>query len=193
MANTESKKITRMLADYRKGDKRALEELLPAVYDHLHRLAENYMRRERSGHTLQPTALVNEAFVRIVRGAEVDWKDRAHFFAIAASVMRRILVDHAKAKRADKRGGGGVHVAFDEAIHGGASGNADTDLLELDGALERLAAVEPRWAKVIELRYFGGLEIDAIAEALGVSPATVKRDFSAAKLWLFQALNPSES
>ena len=184
---TDDRKITRMLADYRKGDKNALEELLPAVYDHLHRLAQNYMRREKSSHTLQPTALVNEAFVRIVAGAEVDWKDRAHFFAIAASVMRRILVDHAKAKRAAKRGGGGVHVAFDEAIHHVDA--ESTDVLELDGALEQLAAVEPRWAKVVEMRYFAGLEIEAIAEALGVSPATVKRDWTAAKLWLFKALD----
>lgn len=187
---TADSKITRMLADYRKGDKHALEQLLPAVYDHLHRLAQNYMRREKSGHTLQPTALVNEAFVRIVGGAEVDWKDRAHFFAIAASVMRRILVDHAKAKRADKRGGGGVHVAFDEAIH--HDGGESADVLELDGALEALAEVEPRWAKVVEMRYFGGLEIEAIAEALGISPATVKRDWTAAKLWLFQALQADE-
>jgi RNA polymerase sigma factor (TIGR02999 family) len=181
-----------MLADYRNGDKRALEELLPAVYDHLHRLAENYMRREKSGHTLQPTALVNEAFVRLVGGAEVDWKDRAHFFAVAATVMRRILVDHAKAKRADKRGGGGVHVAFDEAIHRGSTDAGGDDVLALDGALDRLAQVEPRWAKVVELRYFAGLEIEAIAEALSISPATVKRDWNAAKLWLFQELDETE-
>lgn len=182
-----ARNITALLVEYKKGDKKALEALLPQVYDHLHRLAVGYMRRENARHTLQPTALVHEAFLRLVEGAEVDWQNRTHFFAVAASLMRRILVDHAKAKKAAKRGGGGVHIAFDEKIHWRA--DDEPDVLVLDRALKRLSKVDPRQGQVVEMRYFGGLSIEETAEALDASPATIKRDWAAAKLWLYRELN----
>ncbi len=181
-------KITALLQDYRKGDRKALEKLLPEVYQHLHRIAASYMRRENAKHTLQPTALVHEAFIRLVEGADVDWQNRAHFFALAASLMRRILVDHAKAKKTKKRSGG-VQVSFDEKFHGVAApeGPGD-DVLELDRALKKLAKESERQAQVVEMRYFGGLSVEETAEALGASPATVKRDWTAAKVWLYREL-----
>jgi RNA polymerase sigma-70 factor (ECF subfamily) len=181
--------ITQLLDDFRGGDQKALERLLPQVYDQLHRIAAKYMRRESARHTLQPTALVHEAFLRLVDGAEVNWQNRAHFFAVAANLMRRILVDHAKAKKAAKRGGGGLHVSFDEQMHAvGPASNAEPDVLALDRALKRLAKVDERQARVVELRYFGGLSIEEVADALQASPATIKRDWAAAKLWLFREI-----
>jgi RNA polymerase sigma-70 factor, ECF subfamily len=182
--------ITQLLDDYRSGNETALEKLLPQVYDQLHRIAAKYMRRENEKHTLQPTALVHEAFLRLVDGAQVDWQNRAHFFAVAANLMRRILVDHAKAKRAAKRGGGGIHVSFDEQMHasGTAEGTSEPDVLALDRALKKLAKTEERQARVVELRYFGGLSVEEVADALQASPATIKRDWAAAKLWLYREI-----
>lgn len=180
--------ITQLLVDYGKGNSAALEQLLPEVYEQLHRMARNYMRKENSAHTLQPTALLNETFLRLTGGKAVDWQNRAHFFAISANVMRHILTDHAKAKRAEKRGGGGFVVEFDEKIHGGPSAEGP-DVLVLDEALTRLAKVDERQAKVVELRYFGGLSIEETALVLNSSPATVKRDWAMAKLWLYRELS----
>jgi RNA polymerase sigma-70 factor, ECF subfamily len=185
--------ITQLLTEYRKGDQRALDALLPQVYEQLHRLAAGYMRKENAGHTLQPTALVNEAFMKLVKGADVDWRNRSHFFAVAANIMRHILVDHAKAKRAAKRGGGGIVVAFDEKFHTGPKEDDNTpDLIALDAALKRLAEIDERQAKVVELRYFGGMSVEETAEALTTSPATVKRDWAAAKLWLYRELKKQD-
>lgn len=183
-----SGKITQLLQDYRKGDAKALEALIPQVYEELHRLAKNYMRKENAGHTLQPTALLNEAFVKISNGVNVDWQDRAHFFAVSANIMRRILTDHAKAKKSQKRGGKGARITFDEKIHWNEDDGPD--LLELDRLLTRLAGVDERQARVVELRYFAGLSVEETAEALKSSPATIKRDWAMAKLWLFRELSP---
>ena len=184
--------ITQLLDDYRSGDRAALERLLPQVYDQLHRIAAKYMARENQRHTLQPTALVHEAFLRLVDGAEVNWQNRAHFFAVAANLMRRILVDHAKAKRAKKRGGGGIHVSFDEKLHVAGEDANEPDVLALDAALKKLAKVDERQARVVELRYFAGLGIEEVADALQASPATIKRDWAAAKLWLYREIQKSK-
>ncbi len=176
--------VTQLLIRYGAGDPKAVEALLPAVYQELKRLAQAYMRRENSQHTLQATALVHEAYLKLIDQHSVQWKNRAHFFGVAAQIMRRILVDHARSKHADKRGGKDVRVAFDEAMHAKKSESVDADLLALDAALERLAAIDPRQAQVVELRYFGGLSIEETAEVLKTSPATVKRDWTMAKAWL---------
>lgn len=182
------KQLTQLLREFGKGDADALAELFPQVQAHLHRLAMRYMARENPGHTLQPTALVHEAFLRLVEGKQVEWRDRTHFFALAARLMRRILTDHAKAKRADKRGGGGVRVSFDENVHGGSTGDEGEDLLALDQALEKLKGESERQAKVVELRYFGGLTVEEVAECLKASPATIKRDWNSARLWLYREI-----
>ncbi len=180
--------ITQLLFRYGKGEPQALEKLLPIVYQELRRLAKNYMRRESSGHTLQPTALVHEAFFKLVDQNEVQWQNRAHFFGVAAQLMRRILIDHARSRKAVKRGGTQAKVAFDEAVHWEAAEEGAPDLLALDEALEKLAALDERQSKVVELRYFGGLSIEEVAEALHTSPATVKRDWTLAKAWLQREL-----
>ena len=184
------KKITELLKDYEGGSQEALEKLYPQVYEHLHRLAVKYMNRERQGHTLQPTALVNEAFIRLVEGQGVDWQNRTHFFAIAARVMRRILTDHAKAKKAAKRGGNDIRVSFDEKFHWATKDSPD--LIELNDALERLETINERQAKVVELRYYGGLSVEEVAEFLNASPATVKRDWASAKMWLYRELQAKD-
>jgi RNA polymerase sigma-70 factor, ECF subfamily len=186
------KDLTKLLKDFSDGSAEALEKLYPQVHDHLHRLAVRYMSRENSGHTLQPTALVHEAFMRLVEGKQVDWQDRTHFFAVAARMMRRILTDHAKAKRAEKRGGGGIKIAFEENLHAVPPSNEGDDLLALDEALEKLKAINERQAQVVELRYFGGLSIEETAACLQASPATIKRDWSSAKLWLFRELKKAQ-
>lgn len=179
-------KITTLLQEYVSGKSGALEELYPEVYKQLHHLAVKYMNREKSGHTLQPTALVNEAFIRLVEGTNVDWQNRAHFFAVCARIMRRLLTDHAKAKKAEKRGGNNIKVSFDEQFHVGP--NADTDLLALEEAMVRLEKISERQAQVVELRFFGGLSVEETAEVLATSPATVKRDWATAKMWLYREL-----
>ena len=173
--------VTQLLGAWRAGDEHALEKLTPLVYNELRRLAGRYMQGERASHTLQATAVVNEAFLRMV-DMEVPWQNRAHFFAIAARLMRRILVDYAKAHRREKRGGKFTDLTLDEGLV--MSGEADPDLVNLDEALGRLEQVDERKANIIELHYFGGLTYDEISEALQVSPATVHRDLRMAKAWL---------
>ncbi len=177
--------VTRLLDATRRGDATAFDRLLPLLYAELHDIAARHMRGERPDHTLQPTALVHEAFLRLTGGAPIRYDDRTHFLRAASQAMRRVLVDHARARNAAKRAGA-LRVTLDEAIVG--RDDRIIDLLVLDDALTRLAAAEPRWAQVVELRFFGGLEIPEVAEALGVSPATTKRDWQFAKAWLARAL-----
>ena len=174
-----------LLRAWSDGDTSALERLTPIVYDELHRLARRYMRGERPGHSLQTTALVNEAYMRLVDYERMQWQDRAHFFAVSAQVMRRILVEHARRHNL-KRGGGVPHVSLDEAALVG--GNRAADLVALDDAMNALAQLDPRKAQVVEMRFFGGLNVDETADVLKVSPATVMRDWSTAKAWLYREL-----
>jgi len=175
--------ITQLLVDWGKGNKLALDGLMPLVYDELHRIASRYLRRERQGHTLQTTALINEAYMRIVDQNRVNWQSRAHFFGVAAQMMRRILVDHARSHLYAKRGGGAQKLTLDEAI--ATPQERDLDLVALDDALTTLAQVDSQQSRIIELRFFGGLTIEETAEVLGISPATVKRDWNMAKAWLY--------
>jgi RNA polymerase sigma factor (TIGR02999 family) len=177
--------VTQLLLDWRKGDPAALDKLLPLVYDELRRLAEQYMRRERPDHTLQATALVHEAYLRLV-GADVQFQDRVHFFAVAAQMMRRILVDHARSYQYAKRGGGARKVSLDEAID--LSEERAADLVALDDALTGLAAIDPRKSQIVELRFFGGLTVEETAEVLGLSTATVINETRTARAWLYQAV-----
>ena len=180
--------ITDLLAASRRGDAAAFEQLLPLVYDELHAIAARHMRGERPDHTLQPTALVHEAFLRL-SGADVSFGDRTHFIRAASQAMRRVLVDHARARNAAKRAGN-LRITLDESLV--AHDDRVVDLLVLDDALNRLAAAEPRWARVVELRFFGGLEITEVATALDISPATAKRDWRFARAWLAKALRDEQ-
>jgi len=175
--------VTQLLVDWGKGDKQALDRLMPLVHDELHRIAGRYLRRERQGHTLQTTALINEAYLRIVDQKSVNWQSRAHFFGVAAQMMRRILVDHARSHLYAKRGGGAQKLALDEAI--AKPQERDLDLVALDDALTGLAEIDPQQSRIIELRFFGGLTIEETAEVLSISPATVKREWNMAKAWLY--------
>jgi RNA polymerase sigma factor (TIGR02999 family) len=177
--------VTVLLEAARHGDSDALDRLSRMVHAELHRIAERHMQRERDDHTLQPTVLVHEAILRLTGSSRSDFNDRVHFFRAASQVMRRVLVDHARARQAAKRGGG-LRVTLDENFADRAAG--DVDLLVLDEALTRLAAAEPRWAQVVELRFFTGLGIEETAETLDVSPATVKRDWQFARAWLAREL-----
>ena len=177
--------VSGLLRAWSDGDQSALERLTPIVYGELHHLARRYMRRERSGHSLQTTALVNEAYMRLVDYRRMQWQDRAHFFAVAAQVMRRILVEHARRHNL-KRGGGVQHVSLEEAaVVGGARG---ADLVALDVAMDALARLDPRKVQVVEMRFFGGLSVEETAEVLKVSAVTVMRDWSTAKAWLYREL-----
>lgn len=187
------KDLTVLLKEFGRGGSEAIEKIYPQVYDHLHRIAIRFMNQENKGHTLQPTALVHEAFLILAEGKQIDWQDRKHFFAVAARMMRRILTDHAKAKRAQKRGGGAIKVSFEENLHAVAAPEEGDDLLDLDEALEQLKAMNERQAQVVELRYFGGLSIEETAEYLQASPATVKRDWNSAKLWLFREIKRKQN
>jgi RNA polymerase sigma factor (TIGR02999 family) len=187
----ESAGITELLLAWNKGDERALQDLMPLVHDELHRLAHAYMRRERAGHPLQTTALVNEAYLRLVDSSRVQWQNRAHFFAVSAQLMRRILVDLARAHHRDKRGGNVARVSLDEALVI-AHETPGPDLIALDDALESLAAFDARKSKVVELRYFGGLSVGETAAALGISPVTVMRDWALAKVWLLRQMDGRE-
>ena len=178
--------VTRLLVDWSNGDPSALDKLTPLVYEELRRLARHYMSRERPGHTLQTTALVNEAYLRLVDQREAQWQSRAHFFAVAATVMRHILIDHARQHTREKRGGQTQLVPLDEAAV--MSPERAADLLALDEALDELAKVEARRSRVVELRYFGGLSIEETAEVLKVTPTTVSRDWRWAKAWLYKAV-----
>jgi RNA polymerase sigma factor (TIGR02999 family) len=184
---SSSKNVTQLLADWRGGDNQALEELMPLVYQELHRLADYYLRRERQGHTLQATALINEAYMKIIDQHSVNWQNRAHFFGVAAQMMRRILVDHARSHLYAKRGGGAQKLTIDEAI-GVPQQERDLELVALDDALNRLAEIDPQQCRIIELRFFGGLTIEETAEVLGISPATVKREWNWAKTWLYNEI-----
>jgi RNA polymerase sigma factor (TIGR02999 family) len=178
--------ITQLLQRWNGGDAGALEELAPLVYDELRRIAQFHMQKERSGHTLQRTALVHEAFLRLAQDSPIEWQNRDQFFGVAARLMRRILVDHARRRLAEKRGGGLEPSPLDTALQ--MEGRPVEELLDVDRALEELAAVDPGRAQIVELRYFGGLELPEIARLLGVSLSTVKRDWTAAKLWLHQRI-----
>lgn len=178
--------MTQLLRAWTGGSDQALEALLPLVEAELRRLARGYLARERKGHTLQTTALVNEAFLRLVDARSIPWQDRAHFLGIAARLMRRVLVDHARTRGYQKRGGDLQRVSLDEAMV--ASPDLDFNLLALDRALDKLAVADPRKARVIEMRFFGGLTVEETAEALQVSADTVKRDWRLAKLWLLRDL-----
>lgn len=177
--------ITLWLAEWRHGDDAALERLVPLVYDELRRIAARQLRGERSNHTLQPTELVHEAFLRLVR-QNVSWQNRAHFFGVAAEIMRRLLVDHARKKRADKRGAGMETIALDDRIEWPAA--RDLDIVALDESLTALAEFDPQQAKVVELRFFAGLSIEETAEVLGVSDSTVKREWRVARAWLLREM-----
>jgi RNA polymerase sigma factor (TIGR02999 family) len=181
--------VTRLLHDWRSGDATALNQLMPLVYDELKRIAAAYLRRESSGHTLQATALVNEAYLKLVDQTRADWQNRAQFFGVAAQLMRRILVDHVRERQAAKRGSGVERITFDAALD--VSQPHDVDLLALDDALSELGRFDPRQSRIVELRYFGGLEINETAEVLGISPATVKREWTSARAWLYNQLNRS--
>jgi RNA polymerase sigma factor (TIGR02999 family) len=185
--------VTELLDRWCAGDTDALEELIPLVVDDLRRIARAHLAREQAGHTLQPTALVNELYLRLAGRRAVHWESRTQFFAGMAEVMRRILVDHARRRKAAKKGGGATRLSFDEALDTPTPWEptirgTDPDLLALDHALESLAAVDPRQARIVELRYFGGLTIEETARTLGISPMTVKREWRTARLWLLRAL-----
>src|SRR5437667_592990 len=180
-----SGEVSKLLRAWTDGDRGALDRLTPIVYDELHRLAQRYMKRERPGHSLQTTALVNEAYMRLVDYKRMQWQNRAHFFAVSAQLMRRILVEHARRHNL-KRGGGVQHVSLEEAAVVG--GDEDVDLLALDDAMNGLARIVPRKVQVVEMRFFGGLSVEETAEVLKVSTVTVKRDWRAARAWLYREL-----
>ena len=186
MADASQHRVTQLLAAWAEGDQAALDELVPLVHDELRRIARGYMRRERGGHTLQTTALVNEAYLRLVDQRGARWQNRAHFFAIAAQLMRRILVDYARRRTYQKRGGGALQVTLSEAES--LPEVRDPDLVALDEALQSLAEVDPRKSRVVELRFFGGLSIEEPAEVLKVSPTTVEREWTTAKAWLHKTV-----
>ena len=186
-----SHELTQLLQSWSHGNRRALADLLPLVYDELRRLASSYMRFEAPGHTLQATALVHEAYIKLIRQRDVNWQSRAHFFGIAAQMIRRILVDHIRATRAQKRGSGFANLSLDEAI--GVPEKRNWEILALDDALKTLAKVDPQQARIVELRFFAGLSIEETASIVGISPATVKRDWVTAKAWLFRELSRTKS
>ena len=186
MADVPSPDVTQLLAQWRNGDEAALQQLVPIVHEDLRTLARRQMAGERPGHTLQPTALVNEAYLRLVNLKQMDWQNRAHFFAMGARLMRRILVDFARSRRYQKRGGGAKQVPFDQALE--VAAGRPTDVVALNEALEVLAAVDARKSRVVELRFFGGLSVEETAEVLNVSRETIKRDWTFAKMWLLRHL-----
>jgi RNA polymerase sigma-70 factor, ECF subfamily len=187
MSSTSPREITQWLQDWRNGDQAALERLLPVVYQELHKLAHAYLNRERSAHTLQPTALIHEAYLRLLGQNVEQWQNRTHFYGVAAHLMRQILVEHARQRSADKRGGGVVKLALDEALDYAPEQAAE--LVALDDALTGLAKFDERKCRVIELRYFGGLSVEETAEVLGISVPTVVRDQRMAHAWLHRELS----
>ena len=184
-----TRNITHLLKEWSDGDPQALDELTPLVYEELRRQATRYLRKERPNHSLQATALIHEAFLRLIDVKNVEWQNRAHFFAIAANLMRRILVDHARRRDAEKRGGPQVCLTLDERL--AWAKEPDVDLLAIDEALDRLAAIDEQQARVVELRFFSGLTVEETAAALGISPKTVKRDWSVARAWLKREIGDS--
>jgi RNA polymerase sigma factor (TIGR02999 family) len=185
-----SNEVSRLLLDWSNGDRAALDKLVPLVHDELHRLAHHYMRQERAGHTLQTTALVNEAYVRLIDQRSVRWQSRAHFFAIGAQLMRRILVDYARSRRYAKRGGKARQVTFDESVR--VSPQKGAELIAVDNVLTSLAARDSRKSQIVELRFFGGLNIEETAEVMGLSASTVQREWRSAKAWLYEAIRSND-
>src|SRR6266516_380685 len=183
--------VAELVVDWGNGNQAALEKLMPLVYEELHRLARRYMGRERPGHTLQTSGLVNEAYLRLIDQSQVHWQNRAHFYGIAAQTMRRILVDHARSHHYAKRGGDALRVPLDEVVV--VSPERASDVVALDEALNQLAAFDPRKSQIVELRFFCGLSIEETAEVLAVSPGTVMRDWTLAKAWLRKEMNGSNS
>ena len=186
MVEAQTHDVTQLLIDWSNGDKAALDKLVPIVDQELRRLAHHYMSRERAGHTLQTTALVNEAFVRLANRKRMQWQNRAHFFGIAAQLMRTILVDHARSHACAKRGGGGEKLELNEALV--VSQEKASEVIALDEALKELELIDPRQSRIVELRFFGGLTVEEAAEVLHVSPITIKREWSSAKSWLYRRL-----
>ena len=186
MAGSSSNEVSQLLVDWSNGDKAALDKLFPIVYQELRKLAKHYMRGERVGHTLQTTALVNEAYMRLIDYNRMQWQSRAHFFAVSAQVMRRILIDHARNHLYQKRGGGAIKVSLDEAD--GLTEQRASELIAVDLALEELAAMDARKARIVELRFFGGLSVEETAEVLGISTPTVQREWRKARAWLHKAI-----
>lgn len=187
MATSPAHEVTELLLSWSSGDQAALDQLIPLVHDQLRRLAKRQMGRENPGHTLQATALVNEAYLRLIDANQVQWKDRAHFFAISARLMRQILVDFARSRQNLKRGGGARQISLTDALE--VVPNGKTDLVALDHALQALATLSPRQSQVVELRFFSGLNVEETAEVLKVSAETVKRDWRLAKVWLLRELS----
>lgn len=191
MVTPSHKDVTQLLVEWGNGDQTALETLIPLVYDELHRVARRYMRRESPGHTLQTSALVNEAFLRLVDQRSVRWQNRAHFFSVAARLMRRILVDHARARARVKRGGGAFKISLGDATV--AVHEPEAGIVEIDEALARLSNVDPRKAQIVEMKFFGGLTTEEVAEVLQVTPRTVEREWRKARAWLFLAIGDGET
>ena len=191
MDSPSTHEITQLLIAWKGGDQAALEALSPLINQELHRLAKHYMAGERQGHVLQPTALVNEAWLRLIDWQNVEWQNRAHFFGLAAQIMRRILVDYARARRREKRGGDALHVSLSEAANVAQEQRADLEAL--DDALKTLEKLDPRQARVVELRFFAGLSLEETAEVLKVSLSTVRRDWSLAEAWLFRELSRKDA
>ena len=191
MTQPATNEVTQLLIDWSNGDTAALDKLVPLIHEELHRLAHHYMSRERPGHTLQTTALVGEAYLRLVNRKDVHWQNRAHFFAIAANLMRSILVDHARSHAYAKRGGGARKIELDEAMV--VSKERAAEVVALDEALKELATFDDAQSRIVELRFFGGLTVEETAEAMGVSPTTIKREWRTAKAWLYDRLSIDES
>jgi len=186
MTGPQTHRVTQLLIDWSNGDQSAFDKLMPLIDEELRRLAHHYMSRERAGHTLQTTALVNEAFVKLVNRKNLQWQNRAHFFGLAAQVMRTILVDHARSHASAKRGGGARNLELDEALL--VSQQRASEVVALDEALNQLALIDARQSRIVELRFFGGLTVEEAAEVLHVSPVTIKREWSTAKAWLYREL-----
>jgi RNA polymerase sigma factor (TIGR02999 family) len=187
MSESSTQPVTELLLAWRNGNPRALDELMPLVYEDLRRLAKRYMRGQRAGHSLQTTALVNEAYLRLIDSSRVNWRDRTHFYAISAQLIRRVLIDFARAKNSLKRGGELIKVTLDERVS--TPFEKEADLIALDDALQNLAKMNSRQSQIVELRYFGGLSEEEIAETLDISVRTVRRDWSVARAWLYRELS----
>lgn len=187
MTESQSHQVTQLLIKWSNGDKAALDKLMPLIHEELRRLAHQYMSRERSGHTLQTSALVNEAYIRLVNRKGVQWQNRAHFFAIAANSMRSILVDHARSHAYAKRGGGAHKITLDDGLI--VSQERAAEVVALDDVLKQLADIDPQQSRIVELRFFGGLTIEETAEVVQLSPATIKREWNIAKAWLYHQLS----
>jgi len=185
--SSSSYPVTELLARWSNGDVSARDALVPLVYDELRKIARRCLASQRADHTLQPTALVHEAYLRLARRDSLDWRDRVHFFAMAAQMMRQILVDHARKQAAAKRGGNAITLVIDEALV--ASKESNLDVLALDAAMTKLASLDPRQCQIVELRFFGGLSIEETAQVVNISPATTKREWATARLWLHQAMS----